>query len=95
MAVVPLRAAANSIVCTDDHNALLRQLFNMTPTYVHVVSRSSKQCRTAYARCEQCLHHDLCQVNGTSLIMHLMSDIYTAAAAAVVVGSEVLAIIAY
>ena len=68
---MPLRAAANSIVCTDDNNALLRRLFNMTSTAAHVLWRSSKQCRAAYARCEQCLHHDICQVNGASLIARM------------------------
>jgi len=69
---VPLRAAANSVVCADDNNALLRRLFNMTSTVARVVSRSSKHCRAAYARCEQCLHHDLCQVNGASPLISVL-----------------------
>ena len=73
---MPLRAAANSIVCTEDNNALLRRLFGMTSAEVQVESRSSGDCRAAYARCEQCLHDDRCQVDGTSLtILSILSSL--------------------
>ena len=72
-----LTAAANSIACTVDNNALLGRLFNMTSSDVRVISQSTEACRAAYARCERCLHHDLCQVNGTSSAVTLQTQSQT------------------
>lgn len=63
-----LEQATNSIACTEDHN-MLRQLFNIVPSEVRVVTSPPKSCRQAESNCEYCMEQETQNSEGCKLFI--------------------------